>query len=277
MGFIKITIFSILEQDSKSFQLGWIGKVVNFLLVTLIFLNIFAVIIQTEKGIAQKYNTFFISLEIISVVFFTIEYILRLWVSNLHRTYNHAVLGRIKYMLSPIAIIDLLAILPFYLILVFPIDFRFITILRFFRLLRVFKLKRYSQALHTLWQVIVDKKEELIITFVTILGLLIVSSSLMYYIEHNSQPELFSSIPASMWWSVSTLTTVGYGDMVPITPFGKLLSACIAMLGIAMFALPAALLSSGFTEQIKIQRRRNHIHTCPHCLQQIDGKDLFND
>ena len=277
MGSIKKTIFSILEQDSKSSELGWIGKVVNFLLVSLVFLNIFAVIIQTEKGIALKYNTLFTVLEIISVVFFTIEYVLRVWVSNLHRTYNHAVLGRVKYMLSPIAIIDLLAILPFYLILVFPIDFKFITILRFFRLLRVFKLKRYSKALHTLWHVIVDKKEELVITFVTILGLLIVSSSLMYYIEHNSQPELFSSIPASMWWSVSTLTTVGYGDMVPITPFGKLLSACIAMLGIAMFALPAALLSSGFTEQIKIQSKRNHIHTCPHCLEKIDGKDLFND
>ena len=277
MGSIKKTIFSILEQDSKSSELSWIGKVVNFLLVSLVFLNIFAVIIQTEKGIALKYNTLFTVLEIISVVFFTIEYMLRAWVSNLHRTYNHAVLGRVKYMLSPIAIIDLLAILPFYLILVFPIDFKFITILRFFRLLRVFKLKRYSKALHTLWHVIVDKKEELVITFVTILGLLIVSSSLMYYIEHNSQPELFSSIPASMWWSVSTLTTVGYGDMVPITPFGKLLSACIAMLGIAMFALPAALLSSGFTEQIKIQSKRNNIHTCPHCLEKIDGKDLFND
>ena len=277
MGSIKKTIFSILEQDSKSSELSWIGKVVNFLLVSLVFLNIFAVIIQTEKGIALKYNTLFTVLEIISVVFFTIEYMLRAWVSNLHRTYNHAVLGRVKYMLSPIAIIDLLAILPFYLILVFPIDFKFITILRFFRLLRVFKLNRYSKALHTLWHVIVDKKEELVITFVTILGLLIVSSSLMYYIEHNSQPELFSSIPASMWWSVSTLTTVGYGDMVPITPFGKLLSACIAMLGIAMFALPAALLSSGFTEQIKIQSKRNNIHTCPHCLEKIDGKDLFND
>jgi len=123
----------------------------------------------------------------------------------------------------------------------------------------------------------VDKKEELIINFVTILVLLVISSSLMYYIEHDSQPKLFSSIPSTMWWSVSTLTTVGYGDMVPITPFGKLLSACIAMLGIAMFALPAALLSSGFTEQIKNQRRRQHIHTCPHCQEKIHGNDLFND
>lgn len=277
MADIKKTVFSILEKDPKNSGFHCISLTINYFIVSLVFLNIFAVIIQTEKGIAIKYDTFFSCLEIVSVIFFTLEYILRLWVSNLHRTYNHKVLGRLKYALTPIAIIDLLAILPFYLMMLFPIDFRFITILRFFRLLRIFKLRRYSHALHTLWQVIVDKKEELVINFVTILGLLIISSSLMYYIEHNSQPELFSSIPATMWWSVSTLTTVGYGDMVPITPFGKLLSACIAMLGIAMFALPAALLSSGFTEQIKNQRRRQRSHTCPHCQQQIDGKDLFND
>ncbi len=277
MADIKKTIFSILEKDHKGSEFGWIAQIVNFTIVALVFLNIFAVIIQTEKSIAVKYDTFFSLLENISVVFFTIEYLLRVWVSNLNRRYSHVVFGRLKYTLTPIAIVDLLAILPFYLNLLFPIDFRFITILRFFRLLRIFKLKRYSQALNTLWKVILDKKEELVITFVTILGLLIVSASLMYYIERSSQPELFSSIPATMWWSVSTLTTVGYGDMVPITSFGKLLSACIAMLGIAMFALPAALLSSGFTEQIKKQRIKNNIHTCPHCQEKIDGKDLFND
>lgn len=277
MADIKETIFSILEKDHKKAEFGWIAKVVNFSIVVLVFLNIFAVIIQTEKSIALKYDTFFSLLETISVVFFTIEYILRVWVSNLHIKFSHGLIGRLKYTLTPIAVVDLLAILPFYLNLFFPVDFRFITILRFFRLLRIFKLRRYSQALNTLWQVIVDKKEELVITFVTILGLLIVSASLMYYIERTSQPQLFSSIPATMWWSVSTLTTVGYGDMVPVTSFGKLLSACIAMLGIAMFALPAALLSSGFTEQIKKQRIKNHVHTCPHCHQKIDGKDLFND
>jgi len=277
MADIKNTVFSILEKDPKSSGFRWASLIVNYFIVVLVFLNIIAVIIQTEKSIAQEYDTFFSLLEIVSVFFFTIEYILRVWVSNLHRTYNRKVIGRVKYILTPLAVIDLLAILPYYLMILFPVDFRFITILRFFRLLRIFKLRRYSHALHALWQVILDKKEELVINFVTILGLLVISASLMYYIERDSQPELFSSIPATMWWSVSTLTTVGYGDMVPITTFGKLLSACIAMLGIAMFALPAALLSSGFTEHIKNQRRRQRSHTCPHCQQAIDGKDLFND
>ncbi len=277
MADLKKTVFSILEKDPGNTEYSWLTKIVNYSIVTLVFLNIIAVIIQTEKGIAQEYNTFFSWLEIISVIFFTIEYILRIWVSNLNKRYTHGFMDRLRYITSPIAIIDLLAILPFYLMMVFPVDFRFITILRFFRLLRIFKLKRYSHALQTLWHVIEDKKEELVINFVTILGLLIISSSLMYYIEHASQPELFSSIPATMWWSVSTLTTVGYGDMVPVTAFGKLLSACIAMLGIAMFALPAALLSSGFTEQIKNQRRKKNSHTCPHCQKEIDGKELFND
>jgi voltage-gated potassium channel len=277
MATLKQSVFSILEKDSKNNELGWLTHVVNYLIVVLVFGNVIAVIIQTEKDLAEHYTTFFSALEIISVSFFTAEYFLRLWIINLHRPYSKPLWGRIKYMLTPMAIIDLLAILPYYLLLLTPIDFRFISILRFFRVLRIFKLRRYSHALNTLWRVIVDKKEELVINFVTILVLLVISSSLMYYIEHDSQPQLFSSIPSTMWWSVSTLTTVGYGDMVPITSLGKLLSACIAMLGIAMFALPAALLSSGFTEHIKNQRRKQHIHTCPHCQEQIHGKDLFND
>jgi len=277
MAAIQNTVFTILEKDPKNNQLAWLTHIINYLIVTLVFCNIVAVVIQTEKNISLEYNAYFSVLEIISVSFFTIEYFLRLWICTQHKPFNKPVWGRIKYMLTPMAIIDLLAILPYYLLLLTPIDFRFISILRFFRLLRIFKLRRYSHAVNTLWRVIVDKKEELIINFVTILVLLVLSSSLMYYIEHDSQPQLFSSIPATMWWSVSTLTTVGYGDMVPITPFGKLLSACIAMLGIAMFALPAALLSSGFTEQIKNQRRRQHIHTCPHCQEKIHGNDLFND
>lgn len=277
MATLKQTVFSILEKDTKNNTLGWLTYTINYLIVILIFCNVIAVVIQTEKDIALKYNVYFSILELISVSVFTVEYFLRLWVCDIHKTFSQPFWGRVKYMLTPMAIIDLLAILPYYLLILTPIDFRFISILRFFRLLRIFKLRRYSHAVNTLWRVIVDKKEELIINFATILVLLVLSSSLMYYIEHDSQPQLFSSIPATMWWSVSTLTTVGYGDMVPITPFGKLLSACIAMLGIAMFALPAALLSSGFTEHIKNQRRRQHIHTCPHCQQKIHGNDLFND
>jgi voltage-gated potassium channel len=277
MADIKGTVFSILEKDSQNNKLGWLSKIVNFTIVILVFLNVFAVIIQTEKGIAKDYSSLFSFVEILSVSFFTVEYLLRVWVCTGYKPYSKPISGRIKYMLTPMAIIDLMAILPFYLLILTPIDFRFITILRFFRLLRLFKLRRYSHAVNTLGRVIIDKKEELVINFVTILILLVLSSSLMYYIEHDSQPKLFSSIPSTMWWSVSTLTTVGYGDMVPITPFGKLLSACIAMLGIAMFALPAALLSSGFTEHIKNQRRKKHHYKCPHCQQKIDGNDLFND
>ena len=277
MADIKSTVFSILEKDPQNNKWGWLNRIVNFSIVILVFLNVFAVIIQTEKDIAKEYSAYFSFLEILSVSFFTIEYILRVWVCTGYKPYSKPFSGRIKYMLTPMALIDLMAILPYYLLILTPIDFRFITILRFFRLLRLFKLRRYSHAISTLWRVIIDKKEELVINFVTILVLLVLSSSLMYYIEHDAQPQLFSSIPSTMWWSVSTLTTVGYGDMVPITAFGKLLSACIAMLGIAMFALPAALLSSGFTEHIKNQRRKKHHYKCPHCQQKIDGNDLFND
>lgn len=271
MGQLKAVIFSILETDSHK---TIIGKAVNFIIVSLIVLNILAVILSTVDSIAIQHAKWFDDLEYWSFVVFSTEYVLRVWVSNVRRGYHHPFYGRLKYMLTPMAIIDLLSIIPFFLVISTQIDIRFITIMRFMRLLRIFKLKRYSHALHTLGKVIAEKKEELVIIFISILVLLVMSASLMYLIEHHAQPEKFSSIPATMWWAVTTLTTVGYGDMVPITPFGKVLSAFISMLGIAMFALPAALMSSGFTEQIQLQRRRRKIHRCPHCHQEIDGEHL---
>ncbi|MCU0416156.1 MAG: ion transporter [Cytophagaceae bacterium] len=268
---LKAVIFSILETESHK---SYIGRAVNILIVSLIILNVGAVILSTVDTFAIQHTEWFERLEYFSVVVFSIEYILRVWVSNIRRGYQHPILGRLKYMLTPMALIDLFTIIPFFLVIGTSIDIRFITLMRFMRLLRIFKLKRYSHALHTLGKVVTEKKEELVIVFFTIIVLMIMASSLMYLIEHHAQPNKFSSIPATMWWAVTTLTTVGYGDMVPITPFGKILSAIISMLGIAMFALPAALMSSGFTEQIQLQRRRRKMHRCPHCLKEINGEDL---
>jgi voltage-gated potassium channel len=271
MGKLKAVIFSVLETDSHK---TIIGKVVNFIIVSLIVLNILSVVLSTVDSVAIQHSKWFDRLEYISVIVFSLEYILRVWVSNLRRGYHHPLYGRIRYMLTPMAVIDLCSVVPFFLVIGTHIDVRFITIMRFMRLLRIFKLKRYSHALHTLGNVISEKKEELVIIFISIIVLLVMSASLMYIIEHHAQPNQFSSIPATMWWAVTTLTTVGYGDMIPITPFGKILSAFISMLGIAMFALPAALMSSGFTEQIQLQRRRRKIHRCPHCHKEIDGEHL---
>ena len=153
--------------------------------------------------------------------------------------------------MSFLGVVDLFAIFPFYLPFVFPIDLRIIRLLRIVRMFRVFKMGRYSVALQTLGRVLKAKRAELTMTLSVTAILLIISGSLMYYVENPAQPEVFSSIPQALWGGVATLTTVGYGDVYPITAIGKLLAAIIAVLGVGLFALPAGILGSGFVEDLK--------------------------
>jgi len=240
----------------------------NIFLMGLIFLNVIAVILETEKSLAVRYKGLFHWFEIISVIIFSVEYLLRLWSSTENKKFQHPILGRVKYALSPMALIDLLAILPFYLPMFIPVDLRFLRALRLFRLFRLFKVSRYVKSLRTIKNVFIEKKEELLIAIFSVLILLVFSSSLMYFVEHEAQPDVFSSIPAAMWWGISTLTTIGYGDMYPITTLGKFLGGIIALLGIGLFALPAGILASGFAGEI--QKKDKKERKCPHCGQSFD-------
>lgn len=165
------------------------------------------------------------------------------------------------------AIIELLVILPLFISIIsqYDIHLRYLAILRFVMVLRIFRLNKYSDALQTFKHVFEDKKEELILTFISILILLIITSCTMYYIEKDVNED-FSSIPETMWWAASTLTTVGYGDVVPQTPLGKFLGSAIAILGIAMFAIPAGLISSSFTDLVQSKKKKKK---CPHCGEEI--------
>jgi voltage-gated potassium channel len=164
--------------------------------------------------------------------------------------------------------VDLLAILPT-LLMWGGVDLRVLRVLRLTRMLRLAKLGRYSKAVQTLGQVVRLKREELILSLVLMLFMLVVASSLMFMVESQQQPEAFSSIPATMWWTVMTLTTVGYGDVFPITTAGKLLASGIAVLGIGLFALPAGLVASAFVELRG--RQQPHASTCPHCGKTLDS------
>lgn len=232
------------------------SQVFDVFIMTLIILNVLAVITETVEAIYLQYKTYFDYFEYFSVFIFSIEYIIRLWSCTIKEKYSHPLWGRLRYIFSIEALIDLFAILPFYLPLFFKTDMRVIRILRLFRLMRIFKLGRYSIALRMIVKVVERRKEELMITLTLVFVLMLLSSSLMYYIEHEVQPEAFTSIPATMWWSVATLTTVGYGDVYPVTPFGKILAAFIAILGIGIFALPAGILAGGFENEIS-KRDRN--------------------
>jgi voltage-gated potassium channel len=176
-------------------------------------------------------------------------------------------MGRLKYMASPLALIDLIAIIPFYLPMIIPVELRLLRLLRLLRVFRVLKLGRYSHAFDTFIDVLRSKKEELLIAFIIMIILLILSSSAMYFVEHEAQPEKFASIPDAMWWAVVTLATVGYGDVYPITAAGRFIGAVVALSAIGLFALPAGILATGFAASIqKRQARKNvTIILCPSC------------
>lgn len=230
-------------------------------ILSLIALNVLAVCLETVKPLHDAWESGFELFDITSVGVFSIEYVIRFWASSSNPEFA-GWKGRFRYLLSPLSLIDLLAVAPFYLP-IFGFDLRIVRTFRFLRILRAAKLGRYSRAVRTLGKVVGAKRDELIATFLIVMLLLVVASSFMFFIEHDAQPEKFSSIPETMWWAVATLTTVGYGDIYPITPLGKTLAALIAILGIGLFALPTGILGAGFVEEMQAHRRETW--ACPNC------------
>jgi voltage-gated potassium channel len=237
-------------------------KWVDISLTALIVVNIVFLMLETVPSLDEAYRNFFWNFELFSVGIFTAEYIARLWTIVEDPKFAHPVWGRLRYAITPIAIFDLMAFLPFLLPFIHA-DLMFMRSVRLFRLLRIFKVTRYVQALRYITDVIRDRAEELLISFTFMLFMLIVFSGIIYNLEHTAQPEAFSSIPQSMWWTIITLTTVGYGDIYPITPLGKVVAALTAITGLGLFAIPTAILVSGFNE--KVAKHKHHPHYCPHC------------
>ncbi|WP_226481978.1 potassium channel family protein [Natrinema amylolyticum] len=256
---IRRQIFELFEPDLG----GTIGYYTDWFIMTLIAANVAAVILGTVDALATSFSAFFYYFELFSVVVFTIEYVARVWSSIDNPQFNGPISGRFEFASRPLLLVDLLAILPFYLTLGgVQADLRFLRALRLVRLFRLLKLARYSTAMQSFALVIHEKREKLILAFSANGLLLVIASSVMYYLENPHQPEAFSSIPQAFWWGVATLTTVGYGDVHPITPMGQFVGSIVAMLGIGLFALPASILASGFIEQAEDE---NSLAYCPHC------------
>ena len=261
---VRKRLHEILEVASPADRASHIFDV---FMITLIILNVLVVTIETLPGLHDTYLFAFTIFDTFSVIVFTIEYILRLWVITISPSFRGPVLGRLRFIVTPLALVDILAIAPFYIPFLIPmhlVDLRFLRVLRLIRIFRIFKLSRYSDAVKTLERVLYNKKEELGATFFILVLLLIFSSSMMYYAEHDAQPEAFSSIPAAMWWGVVTLATVGYGDVYPITIQGKIIGGFVSILGIGLFALPAGIFASGFAEEMA-SRKLACATVCPHC------------
>jgi voltage-gated potassium channel len=263
---LKKRVWEILEVDRPDDERGRVFDAFDVFILALILLNVIAVILGTVKVIEARFHSALRGFEIFSVTVFTIEYIARLWACVSQSEYSRPVIGRLRFMSRPIAIIDLIAVIPFYLTF-FTADLRILRALRLFRLFRMAKIGRYSSSLRLFGHVFRNKKEELIVTMMVMLTMIIMSASFMYFAENEAQPDKFPDIPSTIWWAVMTLTTVGYGDVFPITPLGKCLTMIIAILGIGMFALPVGIFGAGFVEEIQKQKAGKTF--CPHCGEKI--------
>lgn len=238
----------------------------NVFIMGLIVLNVGSYIAGTVAWVDARYGWYIFAFDVFCVAVFTLEYLLRVWCCTVDERYADPIRGRLRFMISPYALIDLFAIAPFYLPVVIG-DHGAARMLRIFRLFRLLKITRYSKSTTLITDVFRRKGRELAITGLVMSIWLVFVSTLMYYAERAAQPEVFSSVPAAIYWGIITLTTVGYGDVVPVTPVGRALGAMIALLGIAIFALPAGIFASGFAEAIAERRRGTQY--CPHCGEEV--------
>ena len=252
---IKRRLYEILEEGVSGDQTStWTDRC----LMTLVVLNVAAVVLETVPEIYARFAFEFTIFEYISVAIFTVEYGLRLWVSDIHIPLRHLgpLRARLNYLGDPYGLIDLIAILPFYLgLLGIGGDLR---LLRIFRLVRFLKLARYSTGLRSLTNALIGESRALVATLIIMVSLVLATASIMYLVEHQAQPQAFGSIPAAIWWSVTTLTTVGYGDVVPVTALGRSIGVVVMVLGLAMYALPIGIVATAFSQEI---HRRDFVVT----------------
>jgi len=232
MKSLKRKVYEIIETSDGDNK--WSDRF-DTAVITVISLNLVAIILESVEQLHHDYQAVFYYFELFSIIFFTTEYLLRLWTITENPRFARPVRGRLRFMLTPFALIDLVAILPFYLPAI-VIDFRFLRMIRLFRVFRLLKVARYMRAITIISRVLREKKEEMVISVFAILFTLVLVSSFMFFIEHDAQPDKYTSIPATMWWGVATVTSVGYGDIYPITPWGKFLGSFVAILGLGLFA-----------------------------------------
>ena len=241
-------IYMILERETHS----KFAEFIHYFLMILILLTVVAVILESDTEIYNSHQSFFWILEAISLTVFTIEYIFRVWSSGEVKKYK-SLRGRIKYIFTPMAIIDLMAILPVWFGF---FVYRDLMILRGLRLVRVFKLTRYSRSMNLLISVLKQESANIFSAFFVLSILIIIAATGMHIVEGDNQPTDFGTIPKAIWWATVTLTTVGYGDVVPLSAAGKIFGIVILMSGIGMAALPAGILASGFTKEINRRKEK---------------------
>ena len=267
-------LYALLEEPQKNrYSYG-----VNIFIYTLIIISIVTLIISTIDDFNDKYSSILSLIQHIIMPIFVLEYFLRLYAAGSLKKYR-GFFGKLKYMTSAYAIIDLIVIIP-YIFIGFDFNNAFIRSLRFFRIFRLFRMKKQAEFVKVISQILSSKKEEFTVLLFCTLAIIIFLSFIVFESEHNAQPEVFTNIPQTLWWAVATLTTVGYGDMYPITTLGKLITAIVSILGIAFIAIPGGIFASEFVNifsKRKLQRKSKN--RCLECgstnIEFINNPELF--
>ena len=242
---LRKRIWEVLEKGNSNDKVSFYTDI---FLITLIIFNIIAVLLETVDSIYSKYALEFLIFERFSTAVFLVEYILRIWVCVEEKLKNNKLITRLKYVSTWPAIIDLLAVLSGLLPMIFEVDLR---ILRALRMLRLLKFSRYFKVMNLLLGVLKEEKQSFLAAMFLLTIAMLIAKTGIYLFEKDAQPDKFSSIPEAMWWAIATLTTIGYGDVTPVTGMGKFFGAIIAIIGIGVVALPSGILASGFTDQLK--------------------------
>ena len=246
---VRRRIHGVLEQGPFGDR---VSRVVNRLLVATIVVNLVATSLESVPALGARYGTLFSIIETLSLILFSMEYASRVWVAADN---GDQVRARLKYVLSPIGIVDLLAVAPFWIELFTDTDLRFLLV---FRMVRFLKLARYSPGMRSLLDAIYTERRALFGCLVIITGATLVAASIMQVVEGDAQPEKFGTIPDAMWWAIVTLATVGYGDITPITVLGKVLTSVYILLSLIIIALPVGIVATAFASEI---HRRDFVVT----------------
>ena len=286
---LKKRIFEIISVDDGD---DIYSAIFDKFIIFLIIINILIIIAESFRGFSNSIVVIFRHIETFSVIVFTIEYLLRIWTAKYlypnEKTFFKAMM---KYIFSFMALIDLFAILPFFIPFIIPVNLISLRMLRIFRILRIFKIHRYTDALKDIGTVIKNKGTQLISSIIVLFILVIMASVIMFNIETEAQPELFKDVFSSYWWTINAITTVGYGDIYPVTIVGKFLSSIISILSVGFVAIPTAIISTGFMEQIERKQldeinsqidistknfmehqkiKHSDINYCPYCGKKMD-------